>query len=71
MYDRTRFFGKNRHWAKMTKNGKKFSKDMVFEHFKKIRSLVFSGNSHLGKWAILGPKVAHPLNSGSKGRIFF
>ena len=43
MYDRTRFFGKNRHWAKMTKNGKKFSKDMVFEHFKKIMSLVLSG----------------------------
>ena len=22
-------------------------------------------NSHLGKWAILGPKMAHPHNSGS------
>ena len=27
-------------------------------------------NSHLGKWAILGPKIAHPHNSGSAGRIF-
>ena len=27
--------------------------------------------SHLGEWAILGPKVAHPHNSGSAGRIFF
>ena len=27
-------------------------------------------NSHLGKWAILGPKIAHPHNSGSTGRIF-
>ena len=31
----------------------------------------FSGkSSHLGKWAILGPKIAHPQNSGSAGRIF-
>ena len=28
-------------------------------------------NSHLGKWAILGPKIAHPHNSGSAGRFFF
>ena len=27
--------------------------------------------SHLGKWAIFGPKIVHPLNSGSAGRIFF
>ena len=27
-------------------------------------------NSHLGKWAILGPKIVHPHNSGSTGRIF-
>ena len=27
-------------------------------------------NSHLGKWAILGPKIAHPHSSGSAGRIF-
>ena len=27
-------------------------------------------NSHLGKWAILCPKVADPDNSGSAGRIF-
>ena len=26
-------------------------------------------NPHLGKWAILGPKIAHPQNSGSAGRI--
>ena len=26
-------------------------------------------NPHLGKWAILGPKIAHH-NSGSAGRIF-
>ena len=32
----------------------------------------FSGgkNSHLGKWVILGPKIVHPHNSGSAGRIF-
>ena len=30
----------------------------------------FLKNSHLGKWAILGPKIAHPHNSGSAGRIF-
>ena len=28
-------------------------------------------NSHLGKWAILGPKMVHPHNSGSAVRIFF
>ena len=27
-------------------------------------------NSHLGKWAILGPKMVHPHNSGSAVRIF-
>ena len=27
-------------------------------------------NSHLGKWAILCQKIAHPHNSGSAGRIF-
>ena len=26
--------------------------------------------SHLGKLAILGPKIAHPHDSGSAGRIF-
>ena len=28
-------------------------------------------NSHLGKWVILGPKMAHPNNSGSGLRMFF
>ena len=27
-------------------------------------------NSHLDKWAVLGPKIAHPHNSGSAGRFF-
>ena len=27
-------------------------------------------NYNLGKWVILGPKIAHPHNSGSTGRIF-
>ena len=27
-------------------------------------------NSHLGNWAILGPKIAHPHNSGSAESIF-
>ena len=27
-------------------------------------------NSHLNKWAILGPKMMHPHNSGSAVRIF-
>ena len=27
-------------------------------------------NSHLGKWAILGPIIGHPPNSRSAGRIF-
>ena len=27
----------------MTKNGQKWPKNMVFEHFKKIKSLVLSG----------------------------
>ena len=27
-------------------------------------------NSHLGKWAILGPRITYPHNSGSAGRIF-
>ena len=54
-------------------------------HFLVIGSLVFSETqhnvrgpyiivcdiSHLWKWAILGPKIAHPLNSGSAGRSFF
>ena len=28
-------------------------------------------NSDLGIWVILGPKIAHPQNSGFAGRIFF
>ena len=28
-------------------------------------------NSHLGKWAISDPKIAHSHNSGFTGRIFF
>ena len=49
-------------------------------HFLGIGSLVFPVRSpyivvcdisHLWKWAILGPKIAHPLNSGSAGRSFF
>ena len=27
-------------------------------------------NYHLGRWAILGPKLVHPHYSGSAGRIF-
>ena len=27
-------------------------------------------NPHLGKWVILGLKIAHPHNSGLAGRIF-
>ena len=27
-------------------------------------------NFHLGKWAILGPKITHPHNSGLTLRIF-
>ena len=27
-------------------------------------------SSHLRKWVILGPKIAHPHNSGSARRIF-
>ena len=41
--DRAGFFGKNPHQAKMTKNGQKWSKNMVFGLFKKITSLVLSG----------------------------
>ena len=141
MRDRTGFFGKSPNQAKMTKNGQKWPKNMVFGLFKKITSLVLSRicvkwkflwfinilqkiwfssysqkffsaneisvffnrqyftnrlisnfdfwhvdrhewkkqgsltaflkkNSHLGKWAILGLKIAHPHNSGSAGRIF-
>ena len=43
MFDIARFFGKNPHQAKMTKNGQKWPKNMVFGLFKKIMSLVLSG----------------------------
>ena len=43
MCDRAGFFGKNPHRAKMTKNGQKWPKNMVFGLFKKIMSLVLSG----------------------------
>ena len=29
----------------------------------------YEKNSHLGKWTISGPKIAHPHNSGFTGRI--
>ena len=41
--DRAGFFGKNPHQPKMTKNGQKLPQNMVFGHFKKIKSLVLSG----------------------------
>ena len=43
MCDGARFFGKNPHWAKMTENGQKWPKNMVFGLFRKITSLVLSG----------------------------
>ena len=30
----------------------------------------YEKKSNLGKWAILGPKIVHPRNSGSTERIF-
>ena len=43
MCDKAGFFGKNPHWAKLTKNGEKWPKNRVFGLFKKIMSLVLSG----------------------------
>ena len=43
MCDRARFFGKNPHRAKMTKNCRKWPKNMVFGLFKKMMSLVLFG----------------------------
>ena len=43
MCDRVGFFGKKTHWAKMSRNGQKWPKNMVFRLFKKITSLVLSG----------------------------
>ena len=43
MRDRARFFGKNPHWAKMTKNRQKWPKNMIFGLSKKIMALVLSG----------------------------
>ena len=41
--DRAGFFGKRTHWSKMTRNGEKWHKNMVFGLFKKNTSLVLSG----------------------------
>ena len=30
-----------------------------------------NSHSHLGKWAIMGPKIVDPHNSGSVVRFFF
>ena len=57
MCARAGFFGKNPHRAKLTKNRQKRPKNMVF-------------GLSASKWAILGPNIAHPHNSGSAGRIF-
>ena len=51
MCDRAWFFGKNPHREKMTKNGQKWLKNMVFGLFKKIASLVLSG--FCVKWKFL------------------
>ena len=40
---RAKFFGKNLYLEKMTKNGQKCPRNMVFGLFKKVTSLVFSG----------------------------
>ena len=37
------FFGKNLHWAKVTKNDQKWSQNRVLGLFKKTASLVLSG----------------------------
>ena len=42
MCGRARFLGKNLYRANMTKNGPKWSKNMVFGFFKKITSSVLS-----------------------------
>ena len=42
MCDRARFFGKNPHWAKMTKNGRKWPINRVLGLLKKITPLVLS-----------------------------
>ena len=44
------FFGKNPHWAKMTKNDQKWTKNMVFGLFKKIMLLFLSGICVKGKF---------------------
>ena len=36
----------------------------------KAQQQVFWKNSHLVKWAILGPKIVRPHNSGTIRRIF-
>ena len=41
--DRVGFFEKNPHRAKLTKNGQKWLKNMVFGLFQKITTLVLSG----------------------------
>ena len=52
MRDRTGFFGKNPHLAKMTENCQKWSKNMVFGLFRKITLLVLSKISV--KWSCYG-----------------
>ena len=48
--DRARFFGKNPHWAKITKNDQKWPKNRVFGLFKKIMSLVLTRICVKGKF---------------------
>ena len=36
MCDRTRFFGKNPHQAKMTRNGQKWPENMVLDFLRKL-----------------------------------
>ena len=43
MCDRAEFFLKNLHWAKMTKNGQKSSKNKIFGLFKEMMLLGLSG----------------------------
>ena len=43
MCDRAGFFWKNLHWAKMTENGQKWCKNMVFGLFRKMMPLLLSG----------------------------
>ena len=66
MCDRTGFFGKNSHRAKMTKDAQKWSKNKVFGFFKKIATSLFLSGIRVKRNSVLLINILWKLHAWKK-----